>query len=70
MGRARKLVRKPMRASPATMQTRPVIIASVMDRATARAGSPPESGSTMAATMAHVAPSGARMSCRDVPSAA
>ncbi len=67
MGRARKFVRKPRPAIPATMQKTPAIIASVMVSDTYRPGSWAASGATVAATIAHVAASGAMISCRDDP---
>ena len=63
-------MRKPSLASPAPMQTIPVTIASAADSDTYRCVSCPASGSTVAATIAQVAASGAMMSCRDDPKAA
>ena len=70
IGRARKFVRKPSLASPAAMQTMPVAIASAAVNDTYRWVSAPASGSTVAATIAQVAASGAMISCRDDPNAA
>ena len=68
MGRARKFVRKPRAARlPPRYRRRPVTIASVMVSDTYRPGSWAASGATVAATIAHVAASGAMISCRDDP---
>ncbi|MCY1504938.1 hypothetical protein D9M68_391270 [compost metagenome] len=61
---------KPARMKPATMDSRPTITATIIDRWISRCGSPAASGVMAAATMAAVAASGPTISCREPPTKA
>ncbi|MCY1445472.1 hypothetical protein D9M71_619870 [compost metagenome] len=61
---------KPARMKPATIDSRPTITATIIDRCTNRCGSPAANGVMAAATMAAVAASGPTINCREPPTRA